>query len=97
MTIQWDFASVFDHAAEVAIFAQTLDELRTDMLNKANALVGDGSYQGQAPEAFLAAFTQMSQQSENVIATVRQYGHTIGSTGHDTQTLDQAEMHRFSC
>jgi uncharacterized protein YukE len=95
MTIQWDFASVFDHAAEVATFSQTLDELRTDMLNKAQALVGDGSYKGQAPAAFLAAFTHMSSQSENVIATVRQYGHTISTTGEHTQSVDQSEVGRF--
>ncbi len=95
MTIQWNFASVFDHAAEVGTFSQTLEELRSDMLNKAQALVDGGAYQGQAPEAFLTAFTQMSAKSEQVIATVMKYGHTITGTGQDTALRDAAEMGRF--
>ncbi len=95
MTIQWNFASVFDHAAEVGTFSQTLEELRADMLKKAQALVSGGSYQGQAPEAFLTAFTQMSAKSEQVIATVMSYGQRIQGSGQDTALRDSAEQGRF--
>lgn len=95
MTIQWNFASIFDHAAEVGTFSQTLEELRADMLNKAQALVDGGSYRGQAPEAFLTAFTQMSIKSEQVIATVMKYGHTISGTGETTALKDASEAGRF--
>lgn len=97
MTINWEFGAVFDHAAQVGTFASTLEELRADMLHKAMALVqGDGTYRGQAPEAFLAAFQHMSQQSENVIQTVQHYGRTIESTGQNTLLRDQAEASRFN-
>ncbi len=95
MAIQWHFASVADHGSEVQTFAQTLQELRDDMLNKAQALVGDGAYTGNASSAFLAAFTHMSAQSQHVIDTVRNYGLTIVQTGHTTQLVDQSETTRF--